>query len=189
MDVKNILIVGVGGQGILLASELLSEVAFLSGCDVKKSEVHGMAQRGGVVSSHVRYGKKVYSPLIKEGDADVLLAFEMAEALRWSHFVRQNGVAVINEYQLIPPVALIQKLEYPENPVQQVKKRIQTVVPVSALKLVSTPKVVNIFLLGVISNYLNLTESHWLEGLNKRVPRGTEEMNRTAFNDGRAYRS
>ncbi len=188
MNTKNILIVGVGGQGILLASELLSEVAFLSGNDVKKSEVHGMAQRGGVVSSHVRYGEKVYSALIPEGEADVLLAFEMAEALRWSHFVKSKGVVIINEYKLIPPVALIQNLQYPENPVEKVKEKVQTVIPVSAKSLVSSPKVINIFLLGILSNHLNLGESRWIEGLLQRVPKGTEDINKEAFTQGRNYK-
>lgn len=189
MDTKNILIVGVGGQGILLASELLSEVAFLNGYDVKKSEVHGMAQRGGVVSSHIRYGEKVFSPLIPEGDADVLLAFEMAEALRWSHFVKRDGVVIINEYRLVPPVALIQNLEYPDDPVLQVRRNIETVIPVPAQKIVSSPKVINIFLLGVLSNHLNLVESKWIEGLIQRVPKGTENMNKEAFANGRNFKA
>ena len=114
---KNILIVGVGGQGVLLASELLSTVALESGYDTKKSEVHGMAQRGGAVTSHVRLGEKIFSPLIPEGSADVILAFEQAEAQRWVHFLKDGGTVVVNNFKLIPPIASMKGFQYPDDPI------------------------------------------------------------------------
>jgi indolepyruvate ferredoxin oxidoreductase beta subunit len=109
----NILIVGVGGQGVLLASQILSEAALQAGYDVKKSEVHGMSQRGGVVSSHIRFGKKVHSPLIPNGAADVILAFERAEALRWIHELKPGGAMIVNAQIIIPPIAVDTKYSYP----------------------------------------------------------------------------
>jgi indolepyruvate ferredoxin oxidoreductase beta subunit len=131
----NVLIVGVGGQGILLTSELLSEAAMEAGYDVKKSEVHGMAQRGGVVSSHVRIGERIYSPLIKEGETDVLLAFEAAEALRWVHFLKTDGTVVLNDLRLIPPIALIKGFKYPDRPVELIKNRMKNVKPIHAVRI------------------------------------------------------
>ena len=120
----NVLIVGVGGQGVLLASAILSEVALQSGSEVKKSEVHGMSQRGGVVSSHVRFGPKVYSPLIPNGQADVILAFERAEALRWAHELKPDGFMIVNDYKLIPPIAIDPKYVYPEDAIDRLKARL-----------------------------------------------------------------
>jgi indolepyruvate ferredoxin oxidoreductase, beta subunit len=185
----NILIVGVGGQGVLLASEVLSEAALFSGLDVKKSEVHGMAQRGGVVSSHVRIGKRVHSPLIPEGRADVMLAFEQSEAMRWAHFVRPDGTAIINRKILVPPVALLKGKgpAYPENPVESVRLRIATVLVVPAEDIglrLGNPRVENAVLLGALSRFLDLPLSAWESSLRGRVPRGTEGVNLDAFHAG-----
>ena len=176
MTTKNVLIVGVGGQGILLASELLSEVAFTAGLDVKKSEVHGMAQRGGVVSSHVRIGSKVYSPLIREGQADIILSFEVAEALRWIHFLKTNGTAIINNRKLVPPVALMKGMAYPNDPIKDVKRHIQNVKVIKAAEIAESlgnPRVANILLLGVLSNSLKITKDIWMKCIRMRVPKGT----------------
>jgi indolepyruvate ferredoxin oxidoreductase beta subunit len=188
MKNQDILIVGVGGQGVLLASEVLSYVALEAGYDVKKSEVHGMAQRGGVVSSHVRLGEKVHSPLIPEGKADVLLAFEQAEALRWIHFVKPEGVAVINEKRLVPPVSLLKgSPSYPLNPIDSVRKRVRRIVTLSADRIageLGNPKVENTILLGTLSCFLDIPEKTWLEVIKKRVPKGTERVNLQAFRSG-----
>ena len=188
MTTKNVLIVGVGGQGILLASELLSEVAFTAGLDVKKSEVHGMAQRGGVVSSHVIIGSKVYSPLIREGQADIILSFEVAEALRWIHFLKTNGTAIINNRKLVPPVALMKGMAYPNDPIKDVKKHIQNVKVIKAAEIAESlgnPRVANILLLGVLSNSLKITKDIWMKCIRMRVPKGTQDVNIQAFERGR----
>ncbi len=187
---KNVLIVGVGGQGVLLASELLSKAAVTAGYDAKQSEVHGMAQRGGVVTSHVRISEKVQSPLIQEGHADVILAFEMAEALRWVHFLKSGGTIIINDYRLVPPVALMKGSQYPEDPIAAVKKRVRHVIVVDAPALsreLGNPKLVNTVLLGVLSQSLDIPVSDWEAVIMERVPKGTEELNRRAFLKGREF--
>lgn len=184
----NVLIVGVGGQGILLASELLSSAAFKAGMDVKKSEVHGMAQRGGVVSSHVRFGKRVYSPLIPTGDAHVLLAFEQAEALRWVHHVRADGAAIVNRQRLVPPVALIKNLTYPSDSLDKVRGKVARVIDVDAGVLAASlgsQRSMNILLLGALSKQTEIPESIWKDVICEGVPKGTEEVNWKAFNLGR----
>jgi indolepyruvate ferredoxin oxidoreductase, beta subunit len=189
MTKVDVLIVGVGGQGVLLASELLSDVALAAGYDVKKSEVHGMAQRGGSVSSHVRIAAgRVYSPLIPQGGADVLLAFEQAEALRWIHFLRPEGTVIVNARRLVPPVALLKKgPAYPENPIDAVRRRVGKVVPVdaaSAAAALGNPRVENAVLLGALSRSLDVPEDAWMEAIGKRVPANTVEINRRAFRAG-----
>jgi indolepyruvate ferredoxin oxidoreductase, beta subunit len=189
MKGRDILIVGVGGQGVLLASEVLSEAALLSGLDVKKSEVHGMAQRGGVVSSHVRIGTRVYSPLIPEGCADVMLAFEQSEALRWVHFVKSAGAAIINRKTLVPPIALLKGKgpAYPGNPVESVRSRVATVLVVPAEDVgrrLGNSRIENAVLLGALSRYLELPLSCWESSLAGRVPKGTEGVNLDAFHAG-----
>lgn len=185
---KNVLIVGVGGQGVLLASEILVTVAMKAGCDAKKSEVHGMAQRGGVVSSHVRMGDKIFSPLIQEGNADVILAFEKAEAMRWVHFLHAEGTIIINDYKLVPPIASMKGFGYPDDPVCVIKNRVDDVKLVEAEKLAAglgNARLVNTILLGVLSISLEIPESVWESVIRERVPKGTEELNVKAFYEGR----
>lgn len=187
-ETKNILIVGVGGQGVLLASELLSAVAVEAGLDAKKSEVHGMAQRGGVVSSHVRIGEKVYSPLIPRGDADVILAFEEAEALRWSFFLKPEGALIVNRYRLVPPIASMKGFDYPKDPVKSVQSKIDRTVLLDAEQIareLGNRRLVNTILLGVVSRYLDLDEAIWNKVIRERVPKGTETLNLEAFAQGR----
>jgi indolepyruvate ferredoxin oxidoreductase beta subunit len=189
MKGQDILIVGVGGQGVLLAGEVLSSVALEAGYDVKKSEVHGMAQRGGVVSSHVRLGNRVHSPLIPEGQADVLLAFEQSEALRWIHFVKPDGAAIVNRKTLIPPIALLKGkgTAYPENPIDSIRLRISRVLVVPAGDIAAglgNPRIENAVLLGALSRFLDIPESVWEAALRDRVPRGTEDVNLRAFRSG-----
>lgn len=186
-ETKNVLIVGVGGQGVLLASEILSAAAVASGLDAKKSEVHGMAQRGGVVSSHVRMGKKIFSPLIKEGDADVILAFEQAEALRWVHFMKNEGTMIINRYKLVPPIASMKGFDYPEDPIEAVRKRVQNLRIIDAFAVaeqVGNSRLVNTILLGVLSVSLDIKQDIWKRVIEERVPKGTESINWSAFQEG-----
>jgi len=188
MKDQNILIVGVGGQGVLLASEILCLAALNAGFDTKKSEVHGMAQRGGVVSSHVRIGEKIHSPLIKEGHADIMLAFEAAEALRWIYFVKPDGKAVINDYHLVPPIASMKGFDYPENPIAKVKDKLADVQIVNAVKIaeeLGNPRLLNTILIGVLSKSLNIPEKIWHDVIKSRVPKGTEDLNSQAFQKGR----
>ncbi len=188
-EVMNILIVGVGGQGVLLASEVLSAVAMEAGYDAKKSEVHGMAQRGGVVSSHVRMGEKVYSPLIMQGHADVVLAFEQAEALRWVHFLKKDGTIIINDYRLVPPIASMKGFDYPDDPMGSVKKRVSRTKVIDAVSIaekLGNPRLVNTILLGMLSNSLDIPVKVWEKVISERVPRGTEALNAEAFTAGRS---
>ena len=188
---KNVLIVGVGGQGVLLASEILSSVAVEAGYDAKKSEVHGMSQRGGVVSSHIRFGKKVYSPLINEGDADVILAFEEAEALRWIHFLKDDGVVIVNEYKLVPPIVVTEKLKYPDDPLKTISKSVSKLISIDAgseAENLGNPRLVNTILLGILSTTLPVKEEIWIDVIRKRVPKGTEELNVKAFKKGREFK-
>lgn len=185
----NVLIVGVGGQGVLLASEMLCQVAKVMGLDAKKSEVHGMSQRGGVVTSHVRFGKKVHSPLIEEGAADVILAFEVAEGLRWVHYLRSGGTIIVNEQKMIPPITTTGKFSYPEKVEESIKARVPKTTVIDAFEIgkkLGNTKLVNTILLGVLSNDLDLEESKWLQVIEKMAPKGTGEINKQAFLEGRA---
>ncbi|MBN1894986.1 indolepyruvate oxidoreductase subunit beta [bacterium] len=191
-DQKNILIVGVGGQGVLLASEMLAAAAAQAGYDVKQSEVHGMAQRGGVVSSHVRIGPSVQSPLIPAGQADILLCFEQAEALRWVHFCRPGGTVIVNLQKLVPPIALMKGHSYPEDPLAGVRRRAARVIPVDAAKIAASlenSRVVNVVLLGAVSRHLDIPPAVWEKVIEKRVPPGTAPVNNQAFKKGRSASS
>jgi len=183
----NILIVGVGGQGVILASELLSEAAIEAGFDVKKSEVHGMAQRGGVVSSHIRFAEKVYSPLIPNGMADVVLAFEAAEGLRWASQVKKGGMLVVNRQQIIPTIAFTKEHSYPEDPIGQSRNIADRVLDIDGIGIaeeIGNPKLVNTVLIGAISEELPIPPEIWETIIRRKVPRGTEELNLTAFQRG-----
>jgi indolepyruvate ferredoxin oxidoreductase beta subunit len=184
-NITNVFICGVGGQGILLSSKILSTLALEEGNDVKKSEVHGMAQRGGSVVSHVRFGEKVHSPLIEEGQADYLLAFEKMEALRWLHFLKPDGVAVVNTLQLLPSGAE----SYPEGLEDEIRKRAANVVFLEADKLAAeagSPRAVNIVLLGVLAGRMSYGAEKWREVIKASVKPKTLEINLKAFELGRA---
>ena len=187
METTNVLIVGVGGQGIILASEILSDVAMQAGMDVKKSEVHGMSQRGGVVTSHVRFGPEVFSPLIPQGAAHVVLAYEAAEGLRWCHELREGGTIIVNTQRLIPPIAMTKEYDYPMDAVQQIRSRGVDMIGVDVTEIcreIGNPRLGSTVLLGTLSTKLSIPESIWLDVIMKRVPKGTEEMNITAFKRG-----
>jgi indolepyruvate ferredoxin oxidoreductase beta subunit len=188
MDTTNVLIVGVGGQGIILASEILSEAAMQCGMDVKKSEVHGMSQRGGVVTSHVRFGKEVFSPLIPRGAADVILAYEAAEGLRWHHQLRQGGAVIVNTQRLIPPIAMTKEYDYPMDAVEQIASKGVELFGVDVAVIcreIGNPRLGSTVLLGTLSTRLSIPDSVWLEVIQRRVPKGTEEMNVQAFHRGK----
>jgi indolepyruvate ferredoxin oxidoreductase beta subunit len=187
-EITNILICGVGGQGILLAGEVLSEAALRSGFDVKKSEVHGMAQRGGSVVSHVRYGKKIFSPLIKEGDTDFLFSFEKMETLRYLSMLKENGTVIINDQKISPTNISLKTSGYPENVEEICKKYSQSVQLIHAIKIaenLGNIKTVNIIMLGALSKHLFIKDDIWMESLESKVPKKHLEINIQAFNKGR----
>lgn len=185
----DILIVGVGGQGVLLASEILSDAAMRAGLDVKKSEIHGMSQRGGVVSSHVRIAPKVYSPTIQEGQADVLMSFEQAEGLRAINWLKPTGIAIISRTTLIPAIVTSsKKFHYPLDAVSEMRKQVHTVIAVEADKIAAEfgePRLVNTILLGVLSNSLPFDLDLWLETIRGRVKPKLVDINIKAFQRGR----
>lgn len=186
----SILIVGVGGQGVLLASELISEVAMKFGYDVKKSEVHGMSQRGGVVSSHVRIGPKVYSPTIQYGQADVLISFEQAEGLRVIDWMKKDGVAIISTTSLVPAIVTSsKKLSYPEDAIGRIKEKTARVISIDADKIareLGNPRLVNTILLGILSNYLPFEVDLWNEVIRNKVKPRFVDINISAFKRGLA---
>ena len=187
MEIKNLLLVGVGGQGVILASEIIVAAAHHAGMDVKKSEVHGMSQRGGVVSSHVRYGEKVYSPLIESGQADVILAFEAAEALRFTHELKAEGVLYTSPYTLVPPIAG-KKFHYPEDPVAQTKAKVGNTVVLDAEDIavkLGNPRLANSVFLGALAPNSGIDEEHWEYAINKLAPKKTGPANLEAFRKGR----
>ncbi len=186
-SLTNVLIVGVGGQGVLLASEVLSEAAMLAGMDVKKSEVHGMSQRGGVVSSHVKFGPKVYSPIIPYGQADIIVSFEQAEALRSIEWLKSDGLIATSRTRLVPPIASGGKFSYPDDPIAELQKKVNRVIAIDADKIaleMGNPRLVNILLLGAISGELGFDGSVWDRAIKARVKSKFVEINLKAFARG-----
>ncbi len=184
----NILLVGVGGQGILLASEVMSEIFRRDGFDVKKSEVHGMAQRGGVVSSHVRFGEKVYSPMIEEGDADIILSFELMEALRWEHYLKPDAFLATSNVRMVPPICNSGKIIYPDDTAKTLKNlrpKARVLDIEKTLKELGNSKVTNVIMLGVLSTILEIPESAWLDVVKEAVPPKLIDVNLKAFSAGR----
>lgn len=180
---KNIMIVGVGGQGTLLTSRILGDITVTAGYDVKLSEVHGMAQRGGSVVTFVRYGKKVAEPIIEEGQADVLIAFEMLEALRYAHFLKKDGVIIVNEQRIDPITVVTGAAQYPENIIENLEKE-YNVYKVNAMEealKLGNSKVFNIIVLGVAAKHMDFSKEAWLEAIEKTVPPKTVEINKKAF--------
>jgi indolepyruvate ferredoxin oxidoreductase beta subunit len=190
--VVNILVVGVGGQGVMTASEVLCETAISQGYDAKKTEMAGMAQRGGVVSSHVRFGPKVLSPEIACGEADILVAFETAEAMRWCHYLRPDGVAMVNRLHLEPPVVTLGLFSYPPHPVDEIRKQGIRVRDFdgSAIALeLGDKRLVNTVMMGAISENLpfapEMLKQHIVERFRIRKP-ALAELNAQAFDRGQA---
>ena len=180
---KNIMNVGVGGQGTLLTSRILGDITVTAGYDVKLSEVHGMAQRGGSVVTFVRYGKKVAEPIIEEGQADVLIAFEMLEALRYAHFLKKDGVIIVNEQRIDPITVVTGAAQYPENIIENLEKE-YNVYKVNAMEealKLGNSRVFNIIVLGVAAKHMDFSKEAWLEAIEKTVPPKTVEINKKAF--------
>ena len=187
-QVKNILMVGVGGQGVILASEILSEVMMRAGYDVKKSEVHGMAQRGGSVSTHVRFGSKVYSPLIKKGDADILFSFEVLESVRHLDFLKKDALIIVNNQKVLPPSVTLGADTYPDNILEILRERFANVDMVDALeiaKAAGNSRALNVAFLGALSRYIEVDESMWKEVISSMLPPKLVEVNTKAFTLGR----
>ncbi len=188
MNTKNIIIVGVGGQGTLLASKLLGRILLTKGFDVKVSEVHGMSQRGGSVITFVRYGDKVYSPIVDRGEADVILSFELLEAARWAEYLRTDGVIITNDRQIDPMPVITGAAQYPENLAEKLRAAGLRVDAFDALTLAEeagTSKAVNLVLLGRLSLSFDFPESEWMRAIEESVPEKFLEINKKAFLLGR----
>lgn len=186
MATKNIMIVGVGGQGTLLTSRILGGITRKAGYDVKLSEVHGMAQRGGSVVTFVRYGEKVQEPIVEEGQADVLIAFERLEALRYAHFLKKDGVIVVNDQRIDPMPVVIGAAQYPENVLDTLKKE-HTVFAVDAMgeaKKLGNSRTFNVIVLGIAAQHMDFSKEDWLEVIEETVPKKTIEINQKAFEVG-----
>lgn len=187
-EVTNILITGVGGQGILLASKVLSEAALIEGLDVKQAEVHGMSQRGGSVKASVRYGEKVYSPLITAGDTDFLLAFELLEGYRTIEQLKESGFAIVNTQKIDPISVSSGKAEYPEGLEDMIKKERENTMFLDALGIalkLKEVRAVNVVMIGALSEHLNLQEKSLLSAIEKTVPEKALEVNLKAFEEGK----
>ncbi len=190
MKKLDLLITGVGGQGNILASDIISEVAMDAGFDVKKTDTLGMAQRGGSVVSNVRIARQVYSPLIKEGEVDILIAFEKLEAARWANYLHQGGIAIINN-QALPPLAVILGNEqYPSdekiiNVLRQQTDRIYLVEGTRRARELGNVRTLNIFMLGCISLFLPFRVRSWKFSLSQHLPASLQQINLTAFDQGR----
>jgi indolepyruvate ferredoxin oxidoreductase beta subunit len=187
--VTNILMVGVGGQGIILASEIMADVFMDAGCDVKKSEVHGMSQRGGSVSTHVRFGPKVFSPLVKEGEVDIFMAFEELEALRYVHYLGPKPTILLNTQRLNPPSVAQGAENYPEETASILSQRAARFKSIAARDLAAKAgdaRALNVVLLGALSNFLSIDEEAWTKNLLKRFPSHAQEINLEAFRLGRS---
>ena len=188
-DIKSVLMAGVGGQGILRASDILCLVMMEAGMDVKKSEVHGMAQRGGCVTSHIRYGRKVYSPIERKGNVDILLAFEKLESLRYLDYLKPDSRIIVNELELNPPAVNLGDMIYPEEAIALVKGSFKTVKVVKAHEIAQKAgnlRAENTALLGVLSQWLDLEVALWEKILREAFPVKAVDANLKAFHLGRA---
>ena len=188
METKNVMIVGVGGQGSLLASKLLGRVLLEQGYDVKVSEVHGMSQRGGSVVTYVRYGDKVASPVIDKGEADFIVSFELLEAARWVSFLRPGGQIVTSTQQIDPMPVVTGAAQYPENLVEKMKAagaKVDALDCLALAKQAGSSKAVNIVLMGRLSHYFDLPQEAWQKAMEAIVPAKFLEMNKKAFELGK----
>ncbi|MCM0647138.1 indolepyruvate oxidoreductase subunit beta [Clostridium swellfunianum] len=188
MNITNILLCGCGGQGLVLTTKILSEAAFEDGYDLKTSDVIGLSQRGGMVWGSVRFGEKVHSALIPEGEVDVLLALEQLEALRWSYNLKPNATVLLNKLSIFPNRVLIEKEEYPKNITELLADKKLQVILISAQELADSlgnSKVMNLVMLGRLSTILPLSIDAWERSIEKNVPSKTIELNKKAFYLGR----
>ena len=187
-DTTSVLMVGVGGQGIVLASDVLAQAAASSGYDVKKSEVHGMSQRGGSVSSDVRFGRQVHSPRTGPGDVDYLVAFEKLEALRFLHYLASDGIMLVNDQEILPATVTSGAAEYPPDIIERLAARTGNIEIVPALEMAREAgniRAANSALLGALSRYLDLPFSAWKRAITERVPAKALQVNLDVFKAAR----
>lgn len=186
METKNIMIVGVGGQGTLLTSRILGGLAIAGGFDVKLSEVHGMAQRGGSVVTYVRYGESVAEPIVEEGQADVIIAFERLEAYRYTNFLKKDGVLIVNDWRINPMPVVIGAAQYPEDIMEELQKeyKLYAVNATEESKKLGNPRVFNLIVLGVAAQHMDFTKEQWYEVIERTVPPKTVDINKQAFDIG-----
>lgn len=186
--VKSIMIVGVGGQGTLLASRVIGHAIIQQGYDVKVSEVHGMSQRGGSVVTYVKYGEKVYSPIVDKGEADIILSFEQLEAARWLSYLKKGGKIITNDQKIDPMPVITGASKYPENLIQQIKEKGVDILAGDALSLAKeagSDKAVNMVLIGVLSNFMDFSDEIWQKAMEECVPAKFLEINKKAFELGK----
>jgi len=188
---RNIFLSGVGGQGTILASNILGQVLLNAGYDVKKAEVHGMAQRGGDVTTHFRFGTKVFSPLIKQGEVDYLISFELLEALRYINWVKPGGSVILNNHSIFPPSVSMGKMEYPNNVEQTFRQHFKENVWVvdgnGIAKSLGNIQVANVVLIGAVSDFFpELQPQQWLEAIKDLLPARLHAINIRAFEAGRS---
>jgi len=189
MNNLNLLLVGVGGQGTILASNVLAEVALQSGLDVKMSEIHGMAQRGGSVVTQVKIGQKVFSPLVEKGEADAVLAFEQLEVLRWLEYVKPEGEVIVSTQVIEPIPVILGKAEYPQGIVELIRTRVEKATEVDALGIAEScgnPRVSNTVMIGVLAKKLGFSKEVWVRALENKVRPSLFAINLKAFEKGYA---
>lgn len=186
METKNIMIVGVGGQGTLLTSRILGGITRAAGYDVKISEVHGMAQRGGSVVTFVRYGDKVAEPIVEEGCADVLIAFERLEALRYAHFMKKDGVLIVNDQRMDPMPVVTGVAQYPEGIIEklQAKHKVVAIDAMAEAKKLGNSRVFNTIIIGVAAKNMDFSKEDWIKVIENTVPAKTVDINKAAFEAG-----
>ena len=190
MSTKSIMIVGVGGQGTLLASRILGHVLMENGFDVKMSEVHGMSQRGGSVVTYVKFGEKVYSPIVDKGEADYIIAFERLEAARWASFLKNTGTMIVNDRRISPMPVITGAAKYPEDIVEKLRANGLTLIASDALSMAEAagnPKSVNVVMIGMLSVLMDFSDDDWNRALVDCVKPKFLELNRDAFARGREY--
>jgi indolepyruvate ferredoxin oxidoreductase beta subunit len=190
-ETKNLFLSGVGGQGTILASNILGQVLLNAGYDVKKAEVHGMAQRGGDVTTHFRYGEKVYSPLITQGEVDYLISFELLEALRYINWIKPEGKIILNNHSILPPSVTLGKMEYPKNIGQLFKKHFKENVWIingsQIAKELGNIQVANVVLIGALSHFFpDLEAKRWIDAIKELLPAKLHKVNLKAFHEGSA---
>ena len=187
-SVKSILLAGVGGQGVIRASDIIANALMVSGYDVKKSEVHGMAQRGGCVTSHVRYGEKVYSPLSSKGDTDILLSFEKMESLRYLESLKPGAVIIVNDEEIYPPSVNLGSQDYPDHIPDTLRKYFEKVKLINGPEIAieaGNSKTVNSIMIGALSQYVEIDVPIWEEVIRKSFPENLSGVNLKAFHLGR----
>jgi len=188
---RNVFLSGVGGQGTILASNILGQVLLNAGYDVKKAEVHGMAQRGGDVTTHFRFGEKVFSPLIKQGEVDFLISFELLEAIRYINWVKPDGKIILNRHSILPPTVTLGKMEYPKNVEQtfqeHFKENVWIVDGNQIAKSLGNVQVANVVLIGAVSSFFpELQPQQWIDAIKALLPAKLHEINVKAFDAGRS---